>query len=142
MLIPSKASIDSVKLKHLLTKFVKVYCLANILTAIYNYIFRTFRNILRLHIISKLHINSLYLRPIVSTIRSPTYYLKKFFATFVTNNISTSSYNVKNSLEFKKKIHNQNLPPNNIMVSFDVTSLFTNVTKSLVTNVIENNYSH
>ena len=55
------------------------------------------------------------------------------------NDIKTSKYNIKNSFKFKNRIKKK-IPNNYIMILFDVVSLHTNVTESLVQKAIKNNF--
>jgi len=68
------------------------------------------------------------LRPIVSYISSPTYRLCKhldYWFKMTTN--FRPAYSVKNTTELIDKIKNFNIPPNSILVSFDVQSLYPRV---------------
>ncbi len=71
------------------------------------------------------------LRPVVSTIQSPTYKLSKMLASILTKAIGKSRYHVKDSWEFAEFIRKQTIPNGHKMVSLDAKSLFTNVAKSL-----------
>ena len=66
------------------------------------------------------------LRPIVSNIGSASYELAKFLAHFLAP-LSVSEYTVKNTQEFITFTKNVIVPDDYELVSFDVTSLFTNV---------------
>ena len=75
----------------------------------------------------KIHKDEVPLRPIVACIGSPTYDLSKFLASLISPlSGGTRSY-VRNSLHFVEEVKGLNLKENEIMVSFDVRSLFTNV---------------
>ena len=71
-------------------------------------------------------VKELTLRPIVSNIGSASYELAKFLANFLSP-LSISEYTVKNTQEFITFTKNVIVPTNYKLVSFDVTSLFTNV---------------
>lgn len=71
------------------------------------------------------------LRPVVSTIQSPTYKLSKMLASIFTKAIGKSKYHVKDSWEFVEFIRKQRIPEGYEMISLDAKSLFTNVAKSL-----------
>jgi hypothetical protein len=106
----------------------------------------------RLYGLPKIHKNNAPLRPIVSYISSPTYKLCKFLDKWLKNNTNfCSSYAVKNTRELIDRLQNfdDNNPdfnnpdsnnldvihpddpgpsnPPSILVSFDVSSLYTNV---------------
>lgn len=75
----------------------------------------------------KVHKTGIPLRPIVSQIDSPTYYLAKYVASILQPLVGNTSSFVKDSRHFIDIISGIRLEPNDIMVSFDVESLFTNV---------------
>lgn len=81
----------------------------------------------KLYGLPKIHKQNIPFRPIVSSINSPAYGLSKFLAKILKNLTTNSKYNVKNSLEFKEKISKIKIETGEILVSFDVVSLFTNV---------------
>ena len=81
----------------------------------------------RLYGLPKVHKTDLPLRPIVSSIGSPTYKLSKFVASIIGPLVGQSDYHVKNTKEFVNYIRQQQIEEDEIMVSFDVKSLFTNV---------------
>lgn len=84
----------------------------------------------------KLHKTGIPLRPIVSTIDSPAYNISKFCCNILKQLTVNSEYNVKNSYEFKKHIDNIILNDNDILVSFDVVSLFTNIPVNIAKEII------
>ena len=77
--------------------------------------------------VPKIHKPEVPLRPIVAFIGSPTYNLSKFIAKRLSPLVGNTPHHVKNSYEFKKFAENIVIEDNEIMVSFDVVSLFTNV---------------
>lgn len=79
-------------------------------------------------------------RPIVSTINSPHSSLAKAFTTIL-NNIVDDTINLKNSMELKKNIRDVKIPKGHILVSFDVKSLFTNVSVEAVLDIIDRKWS-
>ena len=78
---------------------------------------------------SKTHKPGNNMRPIISTVGSATYFLSRFLVNLLKPLIGTiSSAHVENSVDFVEKLKNANFNPNEYqMISFDVTSLFTNV---------------
>lgn len=74
----------------------------------------------------KIHKQNIPLRPISSSIKVPCYNLSKFIGKILKNLISPT-YNIKNSYELKDKLENIVLDKDDIIVSFDVVSLFTNI---------------
>ncbi|XP_055837278.1 uncharacterized protein LOC129905735 [Episyrphus balteatus] len=67
------------------------------------------------------------LRPIVSQIDSPSYLIAKELAIRLNPLIENCTSSVKNSQHFISIIKDIHLRENEVMVSFDVTSLFTNI---------------
>ncbi|XP_055590862.1 uncharacterized protein LOC129742949 [Uranotaenia lowii] len=86
----------------------------------------------------KAHKVGLPLRPVVPCMTSPSYELSKYIGRILQASIN-SKYNVKDSFEFCDFINNVVLPPDHILVSFDVVSLFTCIPRDLVLrNIIYN----
>ncbi|XP_050549769.1 uncharacterized protein LOC126910700 [Spodoptera frugiperda] len=75
----------------------------------------------------KVHKPNVPLRPIVSQIDSPTYHLAKHVASILQPLVGRSTSYVKDSRHFIDILQSIKLRPNDLMVSFDVESLFTNV---------------
>lgn len=81
----------------------------------------------RLHGLPKVHKIPLKMRPIVSNISAPTYKVAKWLVkTFNGLNSSEGRY-VKNSNDFVEKIKDVRIGDDEIMVSFDIVSLYPNV---------------
>ena len=72
------------------------------------------------------------LRPIVSFVSSPTYHLSRFLADLLAPVVGLTSSHVKNFVEFTKS---QTQAKEEIMISFDVVSLFTCVPTDLAIQV-------
>ncbi|XP_030754214.1 uncharacterized protein LOC115881004 [Sitophilus oryzae] len=70
---------------------------------------------------------SVPLRPIVSAPGSPTYNLAKYLTTILQPKVGNTNSYVKDSTHFVQKLKDIKLEPSDIMVSFDVVSLFTRV---------------
>jgi len=81
----------------------------------------------RLYGLPKIHKANIPLRPIVSAINSPTYDLSRFLAKELQCLIGKTKTHIINSTDFIQKIQKIRLHPADIMVSFDVESLFTQV---------------
>jgi hypothetical protein len=82
----------------------------------------------RLYGLPKIHKEGIPIRPIVSFNSSPTYKLAKYLDLWFKRNTNfESGYAVKNSVDLIDNISNFTPPPDSILVSFDVASLFPNV---------------
>ena len=86
----------------------------------------------------KIHKPDMPLRPIVSAIGSPTYSLAKFVTKIISPLTGQNVAHVKNSLDFRNMILKERIDESEIMVSFDVKSLFTNVPIDKILEVIGN----
>jgi hypothetical protein len=75
----------------------------------------------------KIHKANVPLRPIVSCRGTPLYNTAKLVARVIKPLVGKSSHHVENSQDLIKKLRNVNVSDNEIMASFDVTALFTNV---------------
>ncbi|XP_052739858.1 uncharacterized protein LOC112042946 isoform X2 [Bicyclus anynana] len=85
----------------------------------------------------KIHKPDWPLRPIVSQIDSPTYMASKHLATLLKPFTGNTSSFVKDSKHFVRIIKNEIISDSEIMVSFDVESLFTNVPVEEVISLIK-----
>lgn len=81
----------------------------------------------RLYGLPKVHKPNVPLRPIVSAINSPTYRLAKYLTRLLQPFVGQTESFIKNSAHFVEKLGNITLRPNDIILSFDVVSLFTMV---------------
>ncbi|XP_063529636.1 uncharacterized protein LOC134740911 [Cydia strobilella] len=75
----------------------------------------------------KIHKNDWPLRPIVSQIDSPTYKASRFLSGLLQPLTGKTSSFVRNSTHFVQLLEGVTLQEDELMVSFDVASLFTNV---------------
>ena len=75
------------------------------------------------------------LRPIVSFVSSPTYGLSKFLAGLLAPVVGQTTSHVCNSKDFAEFISKQTLTEDEVMVSFDVVSVFTCVPTNLAVQV-------
>ena len=73
----------------------------------------------------KHHKAGLPLRPIVSCIGFALYNTIKFLTDILTPIQNLNGYSVSNSMDFTKQVANQEIADDEVMVSFDVVSLFT-----------------
>ncbi|XP_046395026.1 uncharacterized protein LOC124162506 [Ischnura elegans] len=92
----------------------------------------------RFYGLPKIHKEGTPLRPIVSAINSPTYYVAKYLTGILTPFLGLSEHHVKNSLEFVNTLKGIRLDPTDLMVSLDVVSLFTRVPLVDTLSLLEN----
>ncbi|XP_064472450.1 uncharacterized protein LOC135386811 [Ornithodoros turicata] len=91
----------------------------------------------RMYGLPKIHKPGCPLRPIVSFIGSPTYNLSKYLVELVPSFTGNNNLTVRNLKEFVELVRTQAPSNNDVMVSFDVVSLFTDVPKDLAVPVAE-----
>ena len=75
------------------------------------------------------------LRPTVSIINSPTNILSKF-SSCILSSLLVNRYSVRNSKEFVDYVQNFTISESEILVSFDVVSLFTSVSMDKTLNLV------
>lgn len=73
----------------------------------------------------KIHKEGALLRPIVSNINSVTYNIAKHIANILAPLVGNTPHHIQNSIDFVNKVRNLKMDPDETMVSYDVTSLFT-----------------
>jgi hypothetical protein len=88
----------------------------------------------------KLHKEGMPLRPIVSCINSPGYFLSKFLNNILQKLRPSFKFNVRNSYEVVNRVLDIVIPSNYIIVSLDVKSLFTNIPQELIVKLIDDNW--
>lgn len=94
----------------------------------------------RLYGLPKIHKTDMPLRPIASSCEVPCYQMAKFLGSILKNLVS-NKYNTTNSLELKDKLSAIKPGPDEIMVSFDVVSLFTNIPLNTAIKIIMNKWT-
>ncbi|XP_044766200.1 uncharacterized protein LOC123322322 [Coccinella septempunctata] len=96
----------------------------------------------RLYFLRKTHKEGLSFRPISNNINSPTYNIGKFLHQILSQVLSTSPYNVKNSFDLKRDLQGVHVPEGYILVSLDVVSLFTYISRELVITMIKKQWNY
>ncbi|KER31053.1 hypothetical protein T265_02616 [Opisthorchis viverrini] len=93
-------------------------------------------NIARFYGLPKVHKEGTPLRPIVSLPGTPTYKLAKDLWRRLKHLISGSEHTVNNAGQFLHKLRNVSIEDDEVMLSFDVTSLFTSINHNLARTTI------
>ncbi|BHF72323.1 hypothetical protein SprV_0401538700 [Sparganum proliferum] len=91
----------------------------------------------RFYGLPKVHKEGAPLRPIVSLKGTPTYGLAKWLFRRLKFLTADSDTTVCSSTQFLEKLKGVSLLPNEVMVSFDVTSLFTSISQDLAIETVE-----
>ena len=94
----------------------------------------------RMYGLPKIHKNNIPMRPIVSCIGSPTYKLSKVIESILNNSLTKPKSYIKNSLNLIEIVKNIEIPNDHIMLSLDVTSLFTNIPLELLIKGVVKRY--
>ena len=95
--------------------------------AVYNNIRPRHKQPARIYGSPKIHKANIPLRPIVSCVKTFAYDLPVFLANILSPLTGNSDFTVTNSAHFASIISSEKIQDHEIMVSFDVESLFTNV---------------
>jgi len=97
-------------------------------------------NLPRCYGLPKIHKPRHPLRIIVSSLGNPLYDVARFLNNLLSASLKKPRSHIKDCWSFVKAIKRLKIDPNDIMVSLDVTSLFTNIPKELVFRAIENRW--
>ena len=89
----------------------------------------------------KVHKKDYPLRPIISTINSPIHWLSKILYNSLKHCIQKPKSHIDNSFQLKLELKDVYVPIDHILISLDVTSLFTNVSKELVLKSLDRRFS-
>ncbi|XP_075162881.1 uncharacterized protein LOC142235515 [Haematobia irritans] len=95
----------------------------------------------RIYGLPKIHKEGTPLRPICSSMTSPSYNLCKYIVNILKNISEDSKYNVKDSIAFKTKVNNLLIQDDEILISFDVVSLFPSIPINLAIQTIERKWT-
>lgn len=97
----------------------------------------TKKNSPKFYSLPKIHKPLLTVRPILSSVDSPTNYLSTYITDILTNAYNNDNlYYIKDSLYVKTEFNTTLIPPNYVIASLDGFYLFSNVYLELVTRVI------
>jgi hypothetical protein len=96
----------------------------------------------RLYGLPKIYKPDVPLRSIVSIIGSPTYRLDKHLAGLLSTHTGNSPHHVRNSVESVRTLSSFQVGPHDIMVSFNVVSLFTRVPIKDTMDLLEQHFEN
>jgi len=88
----------------------------------------------------KIHKPGAPLRIIISSSGSPLHNLAEFLQNIISRSLPKPFSHILNSRDLLKKLHNVSLTDDEVLVSLDVTSLFTNVPVDLVLEILDQNW--
>lgn len=86
----------------------------------------------------KIHKKDCPLRPITPTIGAPGYYTSKILLIILKKIFPRTDFHIKDSFTFVKFIQDANIEPNDVLVSFDVVSMYTNIPFNLTHQILSN----
>jgi len=98
-------------------------------------------NLPRCYGLPKIHKEGFPLRIVVSSIGSPTYDMARYLHEILNSSIKKPASNIKDSWSFVKKINKIMIDSDEILISLDATSLFTNIPKELVMSGIRGRWN-
>ncbi|XP_059223377.1 uncharacterized protein LOC131997096 [Stomoxys calcitrans] len=94
----------------------------------------------RIYGFPKIHKEDTTLKLICSSINALSYHLCKYMVKILKNITKDSKYNVKDTVDFKANIRNITIDNDEVLVSFDVVSLFPSIPINLPFRTIENKW--
>lgn len=90
----------------------------------------------KLYALPKVHKPNIPLRPIVASINTPSSALSKKLSNMLKILLVDDAYNIKNSFDFKTKVSGMIVDGEEMLVSYDIVSLFTNIPVYLAIDII------
>jgi hypothetical protein len=108
---------------------------------LYRHLYPTSTETPKFYCLPKVHKPQVPLRPIVASRNSMTYNLAKFIAKVLRPLVGKSERHLKNSQDLVNKLRGVTLSNNQSLISYDVTSLFTNVPVDESVSIIRNKLS-
>lgn len=93
--------------------------------------------IAQLYGLIKIHKENKPVRPIVSACAAPGFKLAKLFTSILSSVFCEMGFHVKDSMDFVERVKQVKLAPHDILISFDVVSMFTNLPIDHLISIIE-----
>lgn len=122
-------------------KLVEKLLKQNVIDGMENHKLTTYTAIApRIYGLPKIHKDGMPLRPICSSVNSPSFGLCKYIVNILKNLTKNSKYNVKDALDFKTKMDKTQLLDDEVLISFDVISLFPSIPVNLALEIIKNKW--
>jgi len=98
-------------------------------------------NLPRCYGLPKIHKKGTPLRIVISSIGSPLYNIAKYLHEILSSSVKKPASNIKDSWSFVTKINKTSIDSSEVLMSLDVTSLFTNIPKDLVMQGIKDRWN-
>lgn len=98
-------------------------------------------NLPRCYGLPKIHKTNFPLRIIVSSLGSPVYNVARYLHDILERSVKKPTSHIKDGWTFANNIKNHAISNNELLISLDVTSLFTNIPKDLVLKSIERRWT-
>lgn len=93
-------------------------------------------NLAKFYGLPKVHKNGCPLRPITSTVGSPGYQLSKIFLLFLNEIFPPTDIHIRDTVEFIDHAKNLVIKEDDVLVSFDVVSMFTTIPVDYIINIV------
>lgn len=90
----------------------------------------------KMYALMKTHKPDIPARPVVACVDTPTSAMSSMLSDILKQLLDDDIYNIKNSITLKQKLSNVTIESTEIMVSFDIVSLFTNIPVNLAIEII------
>lgn len=134
------------RIEKMVNELISTWCLNNKITDNEEAYLKTHNSVApAIYGLGKLHKRKLGedipMRPIVSTVQSPTYKISKMIANSLSQAMKQSTRHLKDSWQFAERIKTIKIPSGYKLISLDATSLFTNVPINLCIKAIKKRWN-